>query len=148
MLAAARYGWWPSNTYSHTLPWSAMLAVVLASFAWVVLRNGPAALVVGMLVVLHVALDAISGWKPLWVGGPTGLDLQHVEQAEFLLEAGLAWLGWRLLPRLNTPRSLTTKTALFVLLSAQVAYLSITYRARPAYKRCLTYPFAPCWKKL
>ena len=87
-------------------------------------------------------------WKPLWLGGPVGLDLQHVEQAEFLVEAVLAWLGWRLLTRANAPRWLTTKTALLVMLAAQLVYLSSSYNDRPADKRCLAYPFAACWRKL
>ena len=148
VLSATRYGPWQSNTYSHALPWSAMLAVVLASLAWLVLRDGPASLVVGILVASHVGLDMISGWKPLWLGGPVGLDLQHVEQAEFLVEATLAWLGWRLLPRSTSPHWLSTKTALVVMLATQFAYLANTYNARPDYKRCLVYPFAPCWRKL
>ena len=69
VLATTRYDWWPSNTYSHALPWSAILAVVLASVAWLVLRDGAAALLVGFLVAAHVGLDMISGWKPLWPGG-------------------------------------------------------------------------------
>ena len=148
VLAATRYGWWPSNTYSHALPWSAMLAIVMALVAWLVLRDGQTALVVAFLVATHVALDMISGWKPLWVGGPVGLELEHVEQAEFLVEAGLAWIGWRLLPRANGPRWLTTRTTLVIMLAAQLAYLSNSYNARPAYKRCLAYPFAPCWQRL
>ena len=148
LLAQTRYGWWPSNTYSHALPWSAMLATVLASLAWLILRDGPAAIVVALLVATHVALDMISGWKPLWLGGPVGLDLQHVEQAEFLVEAVLAWLGWRLLTRANAPRWLTTKTALLVMLAAQLLYLSSSYNDRPADKRCLAYPFAACWRRL
>jgi hypothetical protein len=148
VLSACGYAWWPSNTLSHALPWSGILAVVLASLAWLVLQDGKAALVVLFLVATHIVLDMISGWKPLWIGGPSGLNLQQVEPVEYALEAALLWFGWRLLARSRAPRWLTTKTLLFLLLAAQAAYMSQTYNARPEASRCLTYPLAPCWRRL
>ncbi|MEP6732005.1 MAG: hypothetical protein ABJE10_15265 [bacterium] len=148
ILSAAGYAWWPSNTLSHTLPWSAIVAVTLASIAWLMLRDGVVALLVAALVASHIALDMISGWKLLWIGGPAGLDLQHIEIAELALEGTLAWLGWRLLPRGRAPRWLTSRAALVVLLAGQAAYLAQTFHERPEATRCLTYPIVPCWKKL
>jgi hypothetical protein len=148
ILAGAGYLWWPSNTYSHALPWSAITAVALGSMAWIVLRDGTVAILVAALVASHIALDMVSGWKPLWIGGPSGLNLQSVEQFEFALEALLAWAGWRLLRGAKRPGWLATRTALLLMLAIQVAYLTRTYSARPKATRCLTYPIAPCWRRL
>jgi hypothetical protein len=147
-LADSGYRWWPSNTYSHALPWSAIIAITLASLAWLMTRNGVTAVTVGAMVMAHIALDMISGWKPLWIGGPIGLDMYHVEQAEFLLEAVLAWIGWRLLRRTTVPRWLVTRRMLVLLLAVQAAYSLRTYRARPVATRCWSYPFSPCWQRL
>lgn len=147
-LAGSGYGWWPSNTLSHALPWSAIIAVVLASIAWLMLRDARVALLMVLVVAFHIALDMVSGWKPLWIGGPSGLDIQHVEQVEFFLEAFLAWFGWRLLRGSKSPGWLATRTALLLMLAVQMAYLKRTYDARPKENRCLTFPISPCWRRL
>lgn len=148
VLDEVKYGSWRANMYSHSLPWSAIIAVVLASMAWTTLRSGTAALLVGAVVASHIGLDALSGWKPLWIGGPHGLDLQHVEQLEFLVEVFLAWLGWRLLPAASVPRWVASRTFLMALILVQAAYSVTYYRARPPETRCIVYPFAPCWTRL
>ncbi|MDB4916552.1 MAG: hypothetical protein JWM95_4196 [Gemmatimonadetes bacterium] len=147
-LEDVKYGPWHANLYSHAYPWVVVLGIVLASTAWIVTREAALAIILALLVASHVALDMISGWKPLWIGGPSGLDLQHMEQAEFVLEACLAWLGWRLLPRTRVPRWLTNKATLFALIVVQGTYAISYYRARPSEIRCIMYPFAPCWTKL
>jgi hypothetical protein len=147
-LAGSGYRWWPSNTLSHALPWSAVVAVVLGSVAWLTLRDGTLALLVTALVASHIALDMVSGWKPLWIGGPSGLNVQQVEQTEFALEALLCWIGWRFLRESKRPGWLSTRTALLVMLAVQAAYLTRTYDIRPKAARCLTYPFSSCWRRL
>ncbi|MEO8338003.1 MAG: hypothetical protein ABI664_23720 [bacterium] len=148
VLAGSGYLWWPSNTLSHALPWSAVMAVVLGAVAWLTLRDGAAALLVSLLVASHIALDMVSGWKPLWIGGPSGLNVQRVEQMEFILEAFLAWVGWLLLRGTRRPGWLSTKTALLLMVVVQAAYLDRAYTARPQATRCLTYPVVPCRKRL
>jgi hypothetical protein len=147
-LAGSGYAWWPSNTLSHALPWSAIIAVVLASVAWLMLRDAALTILVALLVSSHIALDMVSGWKPLWIGGPNGLNLQRLELVEFALEAFLAWLGWRLLRGAKRPGWLATRTALLLMLVVQLAYLRWSYDARPQATRCPTFPFSPCWRKL
>lgn len=147
-LAGSGYAWWPSNTLSHALPWSAFVAVVLGSVAWLVLRDATVAILVTLLVASHIALDMVSGWKPLWIGGPSGINVQSSEQAEFLLEAALAWLGWRALRGAKRPGWWATRTALLLMLVVQLAYLKRTYDARPKENRCLTFPISPCWRRL
>lgn len=148
VLSAAGVAWWPSNMFSHTLPWSGVLAVAFASLSWLVLRDARVAMIVLALVAAHIGLDMISGWKPLWIGGPSGLDLEQAEPAEFILEAVLGWIGWRLLPRAQAPRWLTTKMALLVMLAVQATYLGTTYARHPTATRCFGDPFFPCWKDL
>ena len=147
-LAGSGYAWWPSNTLSHALPWSAIIAVVLASIAWLVLRDGTVAILVALLAVSHIALDMVSGWKPLWIGGPNGLNVQRLALTEFILEGSLAGLGWFLLRGAKKPGWLATRTALAVMLVVQLAYLKRTYDARPIQAGCLTLPIAPCWRRL
>ena len=147
-LAGSGYAWWPSNTLSHALPWSAIVAIVLGSVAWLTLRDATVAILVTLLVASHIALDMVSGWKPLWIGGPSGLNVQHIEQLEFLLEAFLAWLGWRLLRGVRRPGWWATRKALVLMLLVQLAYLKRTYDVRPKETRCLAFPFAPCWRRL
>lgn len=148
VLAGSGYLWWPSNTLSHALPWSAILAVVLGSVAWLTLRDGTTALLVTALVASHIALDMVSGWKPLWIGGPNGLNMQQFEPVEFVLEGLLASGGWLLLRHTRKPGWLSTGIALLLMLGVQFAYLSRTYEARPQATRCLTYPFSPCSMRL
>jgi hypothetical protein len=137
--------WRLANYYSHVLPWGALWAVLLAATAWAVLRRPTAALVIGALVLSHLALDALSGRKPVWTNGPPGLGLEEYQQAEFVVEAALAWAGWHLLRRRRVPRWATGRRALAILLVGQAAYLVETFRDRPYATRCVEYPVRPCW---
>ena len=147
-LEDAHYGPWHANMYSHALPWCVMIGCSMASMAWLTLRDAATAAIVLGLVASHVGLDLVSGWKPLWVGGPHGLDLQHVEQVEFTLEVLLLWLGWRMAPRGRIPSWLLNRSTILVLVCVQAAYSVSYFRARPLEIRCIAYPFAPCWTKL
>jgi hypothetical protein len=147
-LAGSGYAWWPSNTLSHALPWSAFIAVVLGSVAWLVLRDATAAILVALLVASHIALDMVSGWKPLWIGGPSGLNVQSIEQAELLLEALLAWLGWRALRAVRPQAGGPREPHCILMLVVQLAYLKRTYDTRPKESRCLTFPISRCWRRL
>ena len=148
ILADTGRSWWESNTYSHALPWSGVLALGLASIAGFALRNGVSATVIGAMVTSHVLLDMISGWKPLWIGGPAGLNLEHIEPAELAVEAAIAWAGWRVARRTTLPHVVTSRRVLVLLFMVQASYLVWTYRERPARTRCLLYPIAPCWTSL
>ncbi len=147
ILGAHGYPLWESTVLSHILPAVLVLAVVLASLAWLVMRQGTTAILVAVLVLSHVALDFVSGWKPLWVGGPTGLDLQHVEQLELLLEAAICWAGWRMLPRQGVHRAFTHPAFMVLLLAGEIAYLSNTWLLRPPDMQCVMYPVAPCSRR-
>lgn len=148
LLAATGLDWRETNIYSHLLPWSGLLAVLVAAAAYLVLRDARVALLIFAVVGSHIALDMVSGWKELWVGGPGGLDLEHFEQLEFVVEAVLLWGGWRLLRRSTAPRRLSGWPVLALLLSIQAAYLIESFQARPWKTRCIAYPLSPCWSHL
>lgn len=133
------------NQYTHFLPWSLLLAGVLALLAWLPRRDRLRALVVGGLVLSHVALDMISGHKPLWWGGPVGLDLQEYQQVELVIESGLVIAGWIVLRRARRRSVFARRGVLAGLLVLESLYLRQTYLARPYATRCLEYPVRPCW---
>ena len=134
-----------ATRYSHLLPWSALLAAVLGLMAWVTQRNGRAAIIVSALVVSHIVLDAISGEKALWDGGPAGLNLQHYQQLEFVIEAALLWWGWWLLRRSETAWWPTRRSVLAALMAFEAVYLAWSLYQRPYATRCIEYPVQPCW---
>jgi hypothetical protein len=144
LLALAAMPWRHTNVYSHELPWCLLLGAGLALAAWAMLGDGTSALVVGGLVLSHVALDVISGQKLLWFGGPAGLDLQSTEQLELPLEVAIAWVGWRLLRQTTVPRWVRSRLALLSLVGMQAAFQLDSYHDRPWLTRCINYPFRPC----
>jgi hypothetical protein len=133
------------NRYTHYLPWSLLLAVAVALLAWMARRDGRTALVVGVLVLSHIALDMVSGRKPLWSGGPWGLDVQRYQQVEFMIEAALLVAGWRVLRRVEPGALLARRSVLALLLVIESAYLTQSLLDRPYATRCIEYPLQPCW---
>jgi hypothetical protein len=133
------------NLYTHYLPWSLLLAAAAALLAYMVRRDGRSALVVGAVVLSHVALDMISGRKPLWYGGPWGLEAQQYQQVEFVIEAGLLVAGWRLLRRVEPGALLARRSVLAALLVIEATYLTRSLLDRPYATRCIEYPLQPCW---
>jgi hypothetical protein len=136
---------WFRNEYSHLLPWSLLLAVGLAALAFLFRRDVAAALVVGVLVLSHIALDMVSGRKPLWLGGPVGLDVQRYQQLELVIEAVLLFVGWRLLRRREPTLLATRRIVLALLLVSETTYLAKALHDRPYATRCIEYPLQPCW---
>lgn len=135
------------NLYSHALPWSIGLAVGAGAVVWAVWRDRVSALVIGSVVLSHVVLDLISGRKPLWMGGPAGLDLQRFQQLEFAIEGLLLFLGWRMLRRRAPQLAITRRVVLAALLAGHAVYLATTLMERPYATRCIEYPLQPCWKR-
>ena len=135
------------NLYSHALPWSFALAVGAGAVVWAVWRDRMWALVIGSVVLSHIALDLISGRKPLWSDGPAGLDLQRFQQLEFAIEGMLLFAGWRMLRRREPHRAITRRVVLAALLAGHAVYLATTLMERPYATRCIEYPIQPCWKR-
>jgi hypothetical protein len=137
---------WPVATlYSHLLPWSLILAAALGAAAWLTGGGWCSGSVVAALVLSHIALDMVSGFKELWLGGPAGLDLQRYMQLEFGIEAALAWAGWYAMRRRAGSYWASSRQVLASLLIVQAAYLTRTFRERPYATRCIEFPLRPCW---
>jgi hypothetical protein len=133
-----------TNLYSHGLPWSALLAIAAGALAWAALRDRTAFVVVFGVVLSHVALDMISGNKPLWSNGPEGIDLGHVEQVEFIVEAALLMIGWRLMRRIDVPVWMKQLWLPTILIAIQAVVLLGSISQRPYATRCLASPLAAC----
>lgn len=135
------------NDYSHALPWSVGLAAGAGLVAWAVRRDRAMAGVIALVVLSHIALDMLSGRKPLWIGGPNGLNLQRFEPLEFLIEGTLLSVGWYLLRRREPLHAAARRIVLGALLLGEVGYLTTTLLARPYATRCIEHPLQPCWKR-
>lgn len=103
----------PYGTYSHSLPASAILALVAAMSALAWSRNPGIAIVVGALVLTHLPADLITGEKALWPGGPvTGLYLYRFPLWDFIIELPVLVLGWVMLRRAGGAPPWTTSVLL------------------------------------
>lgn len=132
------------NYYTHTVPWSLVFAVCLGLIALRVLRERDALVAISLVVMSHVGLDMISGFKPLWRGGPIGLDFEHFQQMEFLVEGAIFLLGWIAIRQTSVPRWVTTWGFLMAGLVGEGAYLTVTLGERPYLQRCPAYPIRDC----
>jgi hypothetical protein len=114
----------PEGLYSHSLPVIAALMIVLSIAAFVHLGRARAAMLVGLMVLLHVLPDYITGQKLLWANGPlVGLDLYQWPLLDFALEVPVIVLGWWLLRRAAIDaRWITSWAALAVLISVQAGF--------------------------
>ena len=115
--------------------------------AWRTLQDSGAGFVAAVLVLSHVALDMISGNKPLWAGGPMGLGAERFEQLELCIESGLFLAGWALMRRTSRLRWATRRVSAAALVLLEATYLAGSMSARPYKTRCLAYPIAPCTER-
>lgn len=95
----------PERMVSHTIP--AVVLFALAGFALYGLktRDWTAALLVAGVILSHMLLDWITGYKPLWPGGPTiGLSLYDRPVADFIVEGVVIVIGGVLYRRTLPPR--------------------------------------------
>ncbi len=82
---------------SHSLPAALGAAAMLALLALLLTRSTPAAGVVGAVYLSHLPLDYLTGLKPTVPGaGLIGLNLYAHPVLDFVAEAILIVLGWRL----------------------------------------------------
>lgn len=135
-----------TTRYSHLLPWSALLALVLGLVALALFRSSPAAVVTAAVVLSHILLDAVSGAKALWDGGPAGLNAQRYQQLELVIEAALCWWGWRMLRRSSTRTWLGRRTTLAALLAFETLFQAWSLNQRPYATRCWVWPLKSCWE--
>lgn len=105
--------------YTHAMPAVFVLAAAAAVLAWEIYHRRVTSNLVAALVVLHVAMDLITGSKPYWPGGPNlGAHLYTRPVLDFALEAVLVVVGWTALRRADDPPRAAVHPAALVLLLA------------------------------
>src|SRR2546423_9945909 len=103
MCLAGAYS--PHEMLSHSVP--AVLVFALVGFSWyaLVTRDRTGALIIAAVVVSHLLLDWITGYKPTWPRGPMiGLQLYDHPIADFLAEGAVILVGAVLYARTLPPR--------------------------------------------
>jgi hypothetical protein len=90
---------------SHSIPAIALFSVLgFAAYA-IATRDWRAALVVAAVILSHMFLDWITGYKPTWPGGPMiGLRFYDHPIADFIAEAAVIVIGALLYARTLPPR--------------------------------------------
>ena len=95
----------PVGMLSHSIP--AVLLFMLVGFAayGAATRDWTGALVIAAVILSHIFLDWITGYKPTWPGGPMiGLRLYDHPIADFVVEALVIVAGALLYGRTLPPR--------------------------------------------
>jgi hypothetical protein len=95
----------PDGMLSHSIP--AVLLFALAGFTLYAVRSRDraSALIIAGLIVSHMVLDWITGYKPTWSGGPMiGLRLYGHPVADFVVEGLVIVAGALLYARTLPPR--------------------------------------------
>lgn len=95
----------PVGMLSHSIP--AVLTLMLAGFTGyaAATRDWTGALVVATVILSHMLLDWITGYKPTWPGGPMiGFELYKYPVADFLAEGIVIVAGALLYARTLPPR--------------------------------------------
>jgi hypothetical protein len=84
----------PYGLYSHTIPAVVLLAAVVGGAA-LLTANRATALACALVVLLHPALDYVTGNKLVWPGGDlVGLGWYDRPGLDFVLEVALLTGGW------------------------------------------------------
>ena len=95
----------PQGMLSHSIPAIALISALgFAAYATAT-RDWRAALVVAGLILSHMFLDWITGYKPTWSGGPMiGLRFYDHPIADFIAESAVIVIGALLYARTLPPR--------------------------------------------
>ena len=95
----------PQAMLSHSIPAVALFALVGFTLYGLKTRDWTAALIVETVILSHMFLDWITGYKPTWPGGPMiGFGLYARPLADFIVEGGLIAVGAVLYGRTLAPR--------------------------------------------
>jgi hypothetical protein len=95
----------PVGMLSHSIPAIALFTILgFAAYATGT-RDWRAALVVAAVILSHMFLDWVTGYKPTWPGGPMiGLQLYDHPIADFIAEGVVIVIGALLYARTLPPR--------------------------------------------
>jgi hypothetical protein len=95
----------PEGMLSHSIPAIALLALVgFAAYA-IATRDWTSSDLVAAVIVSHMFLDWITGYKPTWLGGPMiGLRLYDHPIADFIAEGVVIGIGALFYARTLPPR--------------------------------------------
>ena len=95
----------PEGMLSHSIPAIAVFSALGVVAYLTATRDWRAAVVVGAVIMSHMFLDWITGYKPTWPGGPMiGLRLYDHPIADFIAEAAVIVIGALLYARTLPPR--------------------------------------------
>ena len=96
----------PLGMLSHSIPAVLSLALLGLGCYSLVTRDWTGALIIAAVVVSHMFLDWITGYKPTWRGGPMiGLELYDHPIADFAVEGLVILVGGLLYVRTLPARS-------------------------------------------
>jgi hypothetical protein len=119
----------PYGLYSHSIPVAVLLAAVLGGLVFLTTSSRAAGLVVAGVVLKHLPLDFVTGYKIYWPGGPLlGFRLYDRPMLDFLAEMPIVLGGWWLLRRTGRgPRWATVGVAALMVVLLQGA-LDVLHR--------------------
>jgi hypothetical protein len=127
----------PPDLYSHAYPFVVIAAVIAALVVWVWRRSVAPAVTVLLVYLSHPLADFVTGFKPLWFGGPSvGLWFVDRPVADFVVQAALCVVGYtiyrRSLPavRRRTIAAAAPLVLLLVLQALSDVRLEIVHRRR------------------
>jgi hypothetical protein len=88
----------PNGLYSHTVPAATLLAAVVGAIAFLATGQRATGVLAAVLVLAHIPLDFVTGYKLFWPGGEIrGLRLYDWPTVDFALETALVAAGWSVL---------------------------------------------------
>lgn len=110
--------------FTHAFPAFVLLAIATTALSWAIWHRRITAMLSGVMVLLHIACDMVTGTKQFWVGGPAvGLGLYQREGADFLIEATMMVVAWAMLRRAQAPpRRAVHPLTLVLLIVAQATF--------------------------
>ena len=119
----------PRGIFSHSFPAIAILGAVGVVVYHRYTLDLAGSLIVGGIVISHLVLDLITGYKPTWPGGPMiGLGLYRHPVADLAIESLVIAIGVALYQRTLPPRSrpwIDVATMLGALLAMQTAITAL-----------------------
>ena len=110
--------------YTHAFPACVVLALAAAALARGIWHRRATTIFVGVMVIVHVLLDLITGHKALWFGGPpVGLVLYRHQTLDFAVESVMVVIGWVMLRReAHAPKWAVRYVTLAAMIAIQGAF--------------------------